>query len=164
MKSNEKLVSLRKEKRLSQIEVAEILGVSRQAISRWEVGAALPSTENLKRLAELYGVSVDALLNENAKEHQQPERTEIDKALPVREKCASEDPIEKKAGWKRSHIAVIFVLVLMGFILGYVIGHQRAEQDKNEPIPLSELETEYWDFSDAEEYTYGWPEYEEGGE
>lgn len=58
-----RLVSLRKQKGLTQLDLAEKLNVSRQAISRWEVGAAVPSTDNLKVLSELYGVSVDYLLN-----------------------------------------------------------------------------------------------------
>ena len=58
----EKLVSLRKQKGLTQMDLAEQLNVSRQAISRWEVGAAVPSTDNLKILSEIYGVSVDDIL------------------------------------------------------------------------------------------------------
>ena len=64
MKLEEKLIRLRRDNGLSQLKIAEELGVSRQAVSRWEVGAALPSTENLKRLAELYKVSIDELLME----------------------------------------------------------------------------------------------------
>lgn len=59
-----KLTSLRKQKGLTQMDLAEKLNVSRQAISRWEVGTAVPSTDNLKVLSELYGVTVDYLLNE----------------------------------------------------------------------------------------------------
>jgi len=66
MKLEEKLARLRKEKGLSQLKVSERLGVSRQAISRWEVGAAMPSTENLKRLSDLYGVSADYLLHDDS--------------------------------------------------------------------------------------------------
>lgn len=62
----EKLVSLRKQKGLTQMDLAEQLNVSRQAISRWEVGAAIPSTENLRVLSELYETSVDYLLNDEA--------------------------------------------------------------------------------------------------
>lgn len=62
----EKLTYLRKQKGLTQSDLAETLNVSRQAISRWEVGTAAPSTENLKMLSNLYGVSVDYLLNDNA--------------------------------------------------------------------------------------------------
>ena len=60
----EKLVSLRKQKGLTQMDLAEQLNVSRQAISRWEVGVAVPSTDNLKVLSDLYGVSVDFLLDD----------------------------------------------------------------------------------------------------
>lgn len=62
----EKLTYLRKQKGLTQSDLAETLNVSRQAISRWEVGTAAPSTDNLKMLGNLYGVSVDYLLNDNA--------------------------------------------------------------------------------------------------
>lgn len=61
-----KLASLRKQNGLTQLELAEKLNVSRQAISRWEVGTAVPSTDNLRVLSNLYGVSVDYLLNDNA--------------------------------------------------------------------------------------------------
>lgn len=57
MKLEEKLVSLRKAKGLSQMKLAEKMNVSRQAISRWETGAAIPSSENLKYLSDLYSVS-----------------------------------------------------------------------------------------------------------
>ena len=62
----EKLVTLRKRKGLTQMDLAEQLNVSRQAISRWEVGAAIPSTENLRILSDLYETSVDYLLNDDA--------------------------------------------------------------------------------------------------
>jgi transcriptional regulator with XRE-family HTH domain len=68
MKLEEKLVSLRKEKGLSQQAAAEKIGVSRQAISRWEVGAAVPSYENLKCICKLYGVSADFLIDDDREE------------------------------------------------------------------------------------------------
>ena len=52
---SEKLAALRKEHGYSQLYVAERLNVSRQAISRWEVGSSVPSTENLMELSRLYG-------------------------------------------------------------------------------------------------------------
>lgn len=64
----EKLVYLRKQKGLTQMELAEKLNVSRQAISRWEVGAAIPSTDNLMVLSVLYGVPIDYLLNNDAED------------------------------------------------------------------------------------------------
>ena len=48
--------------RMTQEFVAESIGVSRQAVSKWETGAADPSTANLLALAKLYGVSPEELL------------------------------------------------------------------------------------------------------
>lgn len=62
MELKEKLVALRKEKGLTQLVVAEKLNVSRQAISRWESGTALPSTDNLRCLGALYEVPIDYLV------------------------------------------------------------------------------------------------------
>ena len=62
MKLRDKLILLRKEKELSQADLAEILNVSRQAISRWEVGTSVPSMDNLSALSRLYNVSVDSLM------------------------------------------------------------------------------------------------------
>lgn len=64
MIQKEKLILLRKEKRLTQMQVAEEIKVSRQAVSGWETGTVVPSIENLKSLSILYGVAVDHLLNE----------------------------------------------------------------------------------------------------
>jgi len=49
--------------KMTQEFVAESLGVSRQAVSKWENGTADPSTSNLLALAKLYGISVEELLN-----------------------------------------------------------------------------------------------------
>ena len=58
----EALKAHRTEKQMTQEFVAETLGVSRQAVSKWETGAADPSTANLLALAKLYGVSAEELL------------------------------------------------------------------------------------------------------
>lgn len=63
MSLEEKLTGLRKEKGLTQLELAEAVRVSRQAVSRWEVGTAIPTTENLVALSQIYSVTVDDLLN-----------------------------------------------------------------------------------------------------
>ena len=63
MELRDKLILLRKEKELSQADLAEILNVSRQAISRWEVGTSVPSMDNLSALSRLYNVSVDSLIS-----------------------------------------------------------------------------------------------------
>ncbi|MDD4344315.1 MAG: helix-turn-helix transcriptional regulator [Bacilli bacterium] len=57
-----RLVELRKKMGLSQEELADKLGISRQAISKWERAEASPDTDNLICLAKIYGVSLDDLL------------------------------------------------------------------------------------------------------
>ena len=60
----EALKKHRMERNMTQEFVAEALGVSRQAVSRWETGAADPSTFNLLALARLFGVPAEELLRE----------------------------------------------------------------------------------------------------
>ena len=62
MTLGENLQNLRKEKGLSQEEVAKALFVTRQTISKWETGKAEPGVSNLKALAELYGVTLEQLV------------------------------------------------------------------------------------------------------
>ena len=59
-----RLVRLRKEKNLSQEALANELGISRQAVSKWERAEASPDTDNLILLAKLYGMSLDDLLKQ----------------------------------------------------------------------------------------------------
>lgn len=73
MELKEILLSLRREKGLSQAELAEELGVSRQAVSRWEAGLAVPSGENLIALSRVYGVTVEEMCrNGGGKEPPKP--------------------------------------------------------------------------------------------
>ena len=67
MKLSEKIVNLRKARNMSKEELAENLGVSRQAVSRWEVGSVLPNASNILQLSKLFGVSADYLLNDDYK-------------------------------------------------------------------------------------------------
>ena len=64
MTLSEKLVRLRKREGISQEELASYLEVSRQAVSRWEQGTALPDAGNLLKLRQRFGVSVDWLLED----------------------------------------------------------------------------------------------------
>ena len=58
-----RLKNARIKKRLSQSDVANKLNISRQAVSRWENGKSVPDADNLALLSQLYGVSLDELLN-----------------------------------------------------------------------------------------------------
>ena len=61
MTVGEKLAEMRKERAISQEKLAEMLGVSRQAVTKWENGRSNPDTENLIRLAGIFGISLDEL-------------------------------------------------------------------------------------------------------
>jgi transcriptional regulator with XRE-family HTH domain len=63
MELNEKLQELRKQKGLTQEELAEVLFVSRTAISKWESGRGYPNIESLKAIAKFFSVTVDELLS-----------------------------------------------------------------------------------------------------
>ena len=62
MTFQEKLYQLRRERSLSQEGLASALGVSRQAVQKWESGAASPDTNNLIALSDFFGVTLDSLL------------------------------------------------------------------------------------------------------
>ena len=101
MKFNEKLVKLRKENLLSQEELAEKLGVTRQTISKWELEQTTPDMDKLTQIAKLFNVSVDELLNEA------DEPTKTNKAS------------DKNNNKKNTAIVIILIIVLI-FVLGGV--------------------------------------------
>ena len=61
----QRLIALRKEKGLTQAQLAEAINICRQSISDWERGVTKPTQDNLLLLSELYGVSVDYLLGKD---------------------------------------------------------------------------------------------------
>lgn len=111
-----RLVALRKANGLSQEALAEKLGLSRQAISKWERAEASPDTDNLMALAQLYGITLDDLLS-----------AEIDAPVPGEkaqdaEKAAekpSETALQKKAGAMFKFpfpLLVVILYLALGFI------------------------------------------------
>ena len=64
MTFGEKLQALRRERGWSQEDLASEIPISRQAVSKWESSAAVPDTENVLRLSDIFGVSTDYLLRE----------------------------------------------------------------------------------------------------
>lgn len=73
LETAERLMKLRKQKGYSQEELADKLGISRQAVSKWERAEASPDTDNLIELAKLYGVSLDELLGINTNKEEKTE-------------------------------------------------------------------------------------------
>lgn len=64
------LAKLRKKHKLTQVELAHQLGFSDKSISKWEQGDTIPDIETIKKIADLYGVSVDSLLEDKPQENE----------------------------------------------------------------------------------------------
>ncbi len=112
IKLADRLVTLRKENKLSQEALAEKLGLSRQAISKWERAEASPDTDNLIALATLYGISLDELLGNEKK---------VEKEVPAEEKPLTDSQLKAKEKLKKAPLlllAAIAIYVVGGIIIG----------------------------------------------
>lgn len=146
MELNEKLISLRKKNKLTQAQVAETLDVSRQAISNWETGAVLPSTDNLKALSRLYQVPADSLLNDDT-----------DLFAGSVEKTAENNNTNSKFSILKKRRAIILIYLLTIFLVvalsvAATLFVLWAREPKAidlydlDSIPVSELNIEIGDF------------------
>ena len=139
-----KLVSLRKQKGITQMELAEKLNVSRQAISRWEVGAAVPTTDNLKVLSELYGVSVDYLLNDAAENASKQNEAKQDQsaASGTKEKKGFRNRRRLYIGAAIGLVAIIFMLAVTAIATA-----KNSKGEQSQVMPITDLtvaeETDY---------------------
>ncbi|MEZ3507612.1 MAG: helix-turn-helix domain-containing protein [Lachnospiraceae bacterium] len=98
-----RLVGLRKENKLSQEALAEKLGISRQAVSKWERAEASPDTDNLIALAKLYHVSLDELLKIHEEENELAEEEEqATTDLVLTGESAYRDGMEERADSDRT--------------------------------------------------------------
>ena len=132
MKLEERLTALRKEKGLSQLELAEVLGVSRQAVSRWEVGASAPGMENLLALSRLYGVPLDELVGGPARE-----------AEPEAEPNARAAELVCARRLNRALAAALAAVLLAAALLAWLYWgrHSPAPADQTEDgIPIVDIE------------------------
>lgn len=94
---SEKIYTLRRERGLSQEQLAEIIGVSRQAISKWEGGLSTPELDKLKALSECFQISIDEL-TENQPEIASADLSDKDEAPKKKEELFSHKTGESKIG------------------------------------------------------------------
>lgn len=146
MSLGERIKEQRKNSGLSQEKVAEFVGVSRQAVTKWEIGQSAPSTENLFKLAEIFGTTVDILLASDEDEKNSPAE-QIYFLYKMEEEKKAE---ERKA--KRNQNLLFTLAVIGGYILVYLAG--RIFGTTGEPTSVMG-----WLFgSDPTQlsYLYGW--------
>ncbi len=143
MELSQKLKELRKKQGLTQLELAERLFVSRQAISGWEAGTSRPSTENLQSLSRLFNIPLETLLDDTA----EAEPAAAPEKLPAEEQAKEEDKGQGKA---RRYKAIVLVIVLLAILLTTaVLAHRRTAQEKTGVMTFSEMECEDIDLAGA---------------
>ena len=116
MALGEKIKACRQRAGMSQEKVAELVGVSRQAVTKWEVNQSAPNTENLFKLAEIFGTTVDMLLA--SEDENKPSPAEQIYYLYKMEE-------EKKAALKKQaqkRTLLISLLIAVGYMSIYLIG------------------------------------------
>ncbi len=125
MEFNNKLYELRKQKGLSQEELAGRLNVSRQTISKWEVGESAPDMDNLVSISELFGVSLDELVLDKTPEQEQPSVQVVRSELysDIKEHVLTDDNKKKaKKGLKIAGIVFgVFLLIDAISLVVYVL-------------------------------------------
>lgn len=96
MTTGEKIAAQRRKTGLSQEALAEQLGISRQAVSRWETNESLPDTERIIQLARIFGVSTDYLLLEEREQAESagvpPEARSVSSSVPEAVSAAAGTP------------------------------------------------------------------------
>lgn len=118
MEFNNKLYELRKQKGFSQEELANRLNVSRQTISKWEVGESTPDMENLVAISELFEISLDELVLDKVPEEADTSAQVVKSELysDIKENVLTDENRKKaKKGLKIAAI-VLGIIVLIDFI------------------------------------------------
>lgn len=151
----ERLAALRKRAGLSQGDVAERLNVSRQAVSHWETGFTVPSTDNLSHLGRLYGVTLDELLSysaalppEKPQEEAPAQQPKAEAPAPTPQPAAASAPAHARA--------IIIALSILCLLLAIGVGvllHQKHSE--NRELTFDEIESESIEDADIDEFQFG---------
>ncbi len=114
MRLPKKLKTLRKKSGLTQEELAEKLRTSRQTVSYWETGAVVPTTDNLRILSRLYGVSLDDLLDDGREPGQRV--AEQPEAPGPEEQAQPPDDSKKKKRGKQAAVLIVIEAAIIALI------------------------------------------------
>ena len=120
MKLNESIGRLRRERGMSQEKLAEEMGVSRQAISKWESGQSVPELEKIVALSTIFGVTTDSLLKSSEIDDLSVKTEMLEKQqqqMLVREQRQRQILIENKS--RRKHSAGFMIAQISLFFNHY---------------------------------------------
>lgn len=123
MNIGERIMALRKEKNISQTELAKRLNVSRQAVSKWEQGISSPDTERLIQLAEILGTEVEYLATGTHPEPGSVVLNIVETVERVEEKIVVKEVIRhvKRKPVKKNPIDY-WIVGGAGFLMGLLVG------------------------------------------
>jgi len=110
MSLHETIYTLRTARGLSQLELAEALDVSRQSISKWETGAAVPELEKLVRLSDVFGITLDELVRGTAEGAPKEDKGEAPPSAVIIERRGMEP-----------HRIVALVVLCTGILLTFLM-------------------------------------------
>ena len=144
----EKMIELRKQQNLSQQDLADRLGVSRQAISRWETGAVQPLADSVKSLAQVFQVSTDYLLNDDLDTPTPPPTAQ---PAPPQEKPKS---ARKHRKWLLALAALAAAAVLVLVTASGTMAYLRWEEDH--PVSMYDVLSEKDDGQSDGTFTVSW--------
>ena len=130
----EKMIELRKQNGLSQQDLADRLGVSRQAISRWETGAVQPLADSVRGLAQVFQVSTDYLLNDDLDD---PTPLHSPQPAPPQEEPT---PTRKHRKWLLALAALVAATVLV--LVTAVSTAYYLQWKERQPVSMYDLPTE----------------------
>ena len=182
MELPEKLIIYRQKKGLTQVQLAEKLQVSRQAVSRWEHGTALPSMDSLRRLSQLYGVPLDLFVDKETEElipktepsvsvdqgqNSSEEMRDDREVIQKKKACSSmkgndymltflEKCKKKKRAIGISAVSAIIICAMCIVIYSYLCGGGTEKSISQDIISYSELEDASRDTSSGESFSLDW--------
>lgn len=116
MTLGERIKECRQNAKLSQEKVAELVGVSRQAVTKWETNQTAPNTGNIFKLAEIFGTTVDMLISSDEPSRQSPAEQIYFLYKLEEEKKAKEQTIKRKKN------LIMALTVMAAYFLTYLVG------------------------------------------
>ena len=131
MKLNEKIIELRKQNTWSQEDFAEKLNVSAQTVSKWELDETIPDTECLDKISNIFGISVNDLLDENINPIK--EKSNYTTANNNNNNIPSNN--SNNRSFKIIILVIILILVLIG--IGVIVANKIVNKKMNQIEPNS---------------------------
>lgn len=117
MTRGEKLSKLRKENNITQEQLADTLGVSRQSISKWENNEAYPETDKLIHMSEMFRCSLDYLLKDSVEKTQLSDEVQDSRRLVTMEEAIRFLDVKKKATMPTAIATLLCILSPIGLLI-----------------------------------------------